>query len=77
LEVLDLDDFRDTCVEEKSIESLEEILENIMEWALDKGRLESDGVVYKDLFDTKLIACLMPRPSEVISKFNIHDYVIL
>lgn len=70
LEVLGIDEFQETHIEEKALDSPEEILENIMEWALAEGILESDGAVYKDLFDTKLMSCLMPRPSEVVSKFN-------
>ncbi|MDP4089626.1 MAG: UDP-glucose--hexose-1-phosphate uridylyltransferase [Bacillota bacterium] len=70
LEVLELDDFAEVKIEEEALEYPDEILENIMAWALEIGILEYEGGVYKDLFDTKLMACLMPRPSEVISKFN-------
>ena len=29
-----------------------------------------NSVVYRDLFDTKLMDCLMPRPGEVVKKFE-------
>lgn len=48
---------------------LEPVLKNIMDYAYEAGVLEENSVVYRDLFDTKLMACLMPRPSEVIHKF--------
>ena len=49
---------------------LSEILEAICAYAYEKGIIESDTVVYKDLFDTKIMGLLCPRPSEVISKFE-------
>jgi len=74
LEVLSLDDIEEVVVENEDLDSPEVILENIMLWALDKGILESDGSVYKDLFDTKIMGCLMSRPSEVIREFyNLYD----
>lgn len=48
---------------------LEEILKNILDFACEK-ELITDSVVYRDLFDTKLMACLTPRPSEVTKKFR-------
>lgn len=70
LEILGIDDIEQVYVEEESLDSPDAILENILIWCLENNILESDGVVYKDLLDTKIISCLMPRPSEVISKFN-------
>ena len=32
--------------------------------------LEDGGVVSRDLFDTKLMNCLTPRPAQVIAKFR-------
>lgn len=71
LETLGIDDAQEVSVEEEFLESPNPILENMLSWCLKKGILESDGVVYKDLLDTKIMGCLMPRPSEVICKFNI------
>ena len=34
-----------------------------------KGLLGGNSVVYKDLFDTKLMNCLMPRPAQVQKEF--------
>ena len=50
-------------------ESLEAILANLCDYAAENGLLESNSVVYRDLFDTKLMGILTPRPSEVIRKF--------
>ena len=48
---------------------LEEVLKNLLDYACEAGLLE-DSIVYRDLFDTKLMSVLMPRPSEVIAKFR-------
>ncbi|MDO5423107.1 MAG: UDP-glucose--hexose-1-phosphate uridylyltransferase [Eubacteriales bacterium] len=48
---------------------LEETLAELLDFAAEKGLLESNSVVYRDLFDTKLMGCLVPRPSEVQAKF--------
>ena len=45
---------------------LEEILSDLCNYAFEHGLLEGNSVVYRDLFDTKLMGLLTPRPSEVI-----------
>ena len=47
---------------------LEEILKELCDEAIEKGIIE-DSITHRDLFDTKLMAALLPRPSEVIKKF--------
>ncbi len=49
--------------------NLEDILKEMLDYAAEKGMLAADSVVYRDLFDTKIMGLLMPRPSEVIKKF--------
>ncbi len=51
---------------------LEETLNELLDDAAKRGLLEHNSVVYKDLFDTKLMNCLMPRPSEVTAEFWKH-----
>ncbi|MDY2847803.1 MAG: UDP-glucose--hexose-1-phosphate uridylyltransferase, partial [Oscillospiraceae bacterium] len=48
---------------------LEEILKNLLDCACEQ-QLIGDNITERDLFDTRLMACLTPRPSEVISKFR-------
>ena len=50
--------------------SLEQILGELCDYAAENGLLENNSVVYRDLFDTKLMGILTPRPSEVIRKFK-------
>lgn len=49
---------------------LEETLKELLDYAAENGILENNSVVYRDLFDTKLMNCLMPRPSEVAKRFK-------
>ena len=49
---------------------LEETLNELLDDAAKRGLLEHNSVVYRDLFDTKLMDCLMPRPGEVVKKFE-------
>ena len=50
-------------------EELSDILSDILKFAMEKG-LISDSVTEQDLFDTKLMDCLLGRPSEIIRKFE-------
>lgn len=47
---------------------LESILKELLDEACSRGIIE-DSIVYRDLFDTKLMNCLMPRPSQVQAEF--------
>lgn len=67
LEILDLDSM-ETDAEVKS-QDLEEILKVILDFAVEKGLCE-DSIVYKDLFDTKVMGAITPRPSQVIKEFK-------
>ena len=49
---------------------LEGLLKQMLDYAVEKGILPDDSIVYRDLFDTKVMSLLLPRPSEVISKFQ-------
>lgn len=70
LELFELDEPGE-CHEEITVSAaeLESILSSMLDYAAEKGILQEDGVVYRDLFDTKIMAVLMPRPSEVIRRF--------
>ena len=66
LDVLGLDAMEDGAAGDAE---LCEILKVMLDYACEKGIIE-DSVTYRDLFDTKIMNCMMPRPSEVIKKFN-------
>lgn len=50
-------------------EWLEEILRAMLDYAAENGLLKENTITYRDLFDTKIMGLLMPRPSEVRAKF--------
>ncbi len=51
-------------------EELPEILGRMLDYAYEAGLMAENGVVYRDLFDTKIMSMLLPRPSEVIRRFG-------
>lgn len=67
-----LDCFReDTYEEPGEVEErpLEEILKDLLDEAV-KRELITDSIAYRDLFDTKLMNCLVPRPAQVQETFR-------
>lgn len=50
--------------------SLERILNVLLEYGAEEGLVSADSPVSRDLFDTSLMSCITPRPSEVIAQFN-------
>ena len=67
LEAFHEDDYEDTDIAGEDI-CLEAVLKALLDEACERGIVE-DSVVYRDLFDTKLMNCLMPRPSQVQEEF--------
>lgn len=65
-QALKLESFEDCEISNDG--ELESILKAILDYAVENGLCE-DSVVYRDLFDTRLMGILTPRPSEVIKKF--------
>src|SRR5574344_293082 len=51
------------------VEDLEQILSEMLSYAAEKKLFTDDGIVYRDLFDTKIMGCLVARPSEIEMKF--------
>ena len=66
LEDLGLSDWEEPAAHDRP---LEEILKDILDWAVAEGRIE-DGTTSRDLFDTKLMGRLTPRPSQVTDTFR-------
>lgn len=48
---------------------LQKILKDMLDYAAEKGLIEEDSITYRDLFDTKIMGVLLPRPSEVARRF--------
>ncbi len=74
LELFHLDgmkeDVEDICGQSSpSGDDLENILSGMLDYACERGIVEEDSVVYRDMFDTKIMGLLVPRPSEVRRRF--------
>ncbi|MBQ7565260.1 MAG: UDP-glucose--hexose-1-phosphate uridylyltransferase [Lachnospiraceae bacterium] len=72
LGILKLDEYEEPEDKEeirKKAEDLEQLLKEICDYAAEHKLIENDSVVYRDLFDTQVMNCFVPRPSEVIRTF--------
>lgn len=69
--ILDLfheDDYEEPEAEYSNVD-LEEVLGALLDEAANRGLLESNSVVYRDLFDVRIMNCLVPRPAQVTRTF--------
>ena len=67
LDVFKEDEYTEPAEEYSDI-NLEEVLKELLDEAVERGLIQ-DSVVYRDLFDTRLMNCLMPRPAQVQKTF--------
>ena len=67
LDVFGEDNYEDSDITGQKI-VLEDVLGALLDEAVARGIIE-DSIVYRDLFDTKLMNCLMPRPAQVQETF--------
>lgn len=61
---------RTPMTQESAEAALEGILNEMLDYAAEDGLMPEDTITYRDLFDTKIMSMLVPRPSEVIKKFQ-------
>lgn len=43
--------------EEEAVKRLPDLLTEMMDYAVENGIMQEDGIVYRDLFDTKIMSC--------------------
>ena len=70
LDVLHVEDYVPEEVDE-TLETATPILECMLDYAAEKGLIEGT-TDERDLFDTRIMDCVMPRPSEVVRQFRAH-----
>ncbi len=68
LELLHLTEYQADSYDEQL--ALCDILDGICDFAYESGLIENNSVVYRDLFDTKVMGIFTARPSEVINTFE-------
>ena len=66
---LELASYEETNEKCESVNELSEILNNITDFAVEKGIVE-DSIVYRDIFDTEIMDIFTPYPSTVIDTFK-------
>ena len=57
-------------LEETADIEINELLVKLCDYAYENGIIDSNDITTYDLFDTLLMDLIMPRPSEVLNKFN-------
>ena len=72
LDLFHADEYEDVECDLSNL-NLESILKDLLDEAVARGIIE-DSIVYRDLFDTKIMNCLCPRPAEVQRRFA-EEYV--
>jgi UDPglucose--hexose-1-phosphate uridylyltransferase len=68
LELLDLEEFREPEMDSEQLD-LEKVLNSMLDYAYEKGITKENSIVYRDLFDTKIMGVLTPPPSVVSKRF--------
>ncbi len=68
LELFGLSEYEEPDTIEK-VRPVNEILEDMMDYAYREGIMKEDTITEKDLFDTKIMGCLTPQPSIVRRNF--------
>ncbi|CAM3777651.1 UDP-glucose--hexose-1-phosphate uridylyltransferase [Aeromicrobium ponti] len=66
--VLKLDEWEDRTPSVQ-IASLSRTLNSILDWAYKNGLIETNTITERDILETEIMNCLIPRPSEVIREF--------
>ena len=55
--------------QESAEEALPQILAEMLDYAAEQMLIPDNTITYRDLFDTKIMSMLVPRPSEVVRRF--------
>lgn len=71
LELFELDELED-MPESITMETqeLQQVLGRMMDYAYEQGIMKENSIVYRDLFDTKIMGMLVPGPGEIIRRFR-------
>lgn len=70
LMLFDIDEAFEGTVPDVKTDELEGILSDMLDYAFENGLIGDNGTVSRDLFDTKIMGCLVPFPSSIIRTFK-------
>lgn len=68
--ILKLEDWKMQDLQSSDATSPVELLNEILDWASENGRLEHNTTTYRDLLDTEIMGAFIARPSTIIEKFT-------
>ena len=68
--IMEVDSIDTECESGTGTRRVSEILSDLADIACERGLIAIDTVEHRDLFDTRIMGALTPRPSEVISRFG-------
>ncbi|OKO88801.1 UDP-glucose--hexose-1-phosphate uridylyltransferase [Geobacillus proteiniphilus] len=69
LATLRLTEWQPAEVKDVPLASPAPVLDAMIDWAYEQGLLETNTTTERDIWDARLMDCVMPRPSEVIRAF--------
>ena len=70
MELFEISSIGEKCNTGTAIRPVGEILDDLCGAAADRGIIDGESIVARDLFDTRIMGLMMPRPSCVIKKFK-------
>ena len=60
---------------DENIRPINDILSDMIDYAIEHGLIEEDTVTNRDLFDTKVMGAITPMPSNIRNRFReLYDY---
>jgi len=69
-DLLKISDFIDEKIEEVTVSEPSSLLNPLLDFAVTQNVIEVDTVLNRDLFEAKIMDCIIPKPSGVIKNFN-------
>lgn len=69
IDLFGLHEYEEVSIKEEYLEHPQTILDALLDYAYGKELLPENTEVYRDLLDTKIMDCLMARPSDTIKRF--------
>ncbi|WNF37476.1 UDP-glucose--hexose-1-phosphate uridylyltransferase [Bacillaceae bacterium IKA-2] len=72
LALFDLEHWHDVQKKSDPESEIYEIMDQILDWAFENGKIKENTGTQRDILDSMIIDCLMPRPSELTRLFDSH-----
>ena len=70
MELFNIDEIAEKSDTPPEVRPINEILDDVIAVMAERGALDKESIVERDLYDTKVMGIITPKPSEVIRKFG-------